>query len=82
MFHATRDASEFGLSPSRLDTSIANLYAAEALERICSEGLQVHDANGFQKGHALECFYQFDRSRHITAGLDDVQKNQIRSEII
>ena len=63
--------------PRRLDSSIANLYSAEMLERVVSEALQIHGANGYQQGHPLEYLYRFARARRIAAGTDEIQKNQI-----
>jgi alkylation response protein AidB-like acyl-CoA dehydrogenase len=66
-----------GTQPGRMETSIAKLYSAEILEEVVSESLQIHGANGFQKGHALEYLYRFARGRRIAAGTDEIQKNTI-----
>ena len=63
--------------PRRLDSSIANLYSAEMLERVVSEALQIHGANGYQQGHPLEYLYRLARARRLAAGTDEIQKNQI-----
>lgn len=70
-------AIETDSAPSRLDTSIANYYSATMLERVTSESLQIHGANGYQQGHALEYLYRFARGRRIAAGTDEIQKNTI-----
>jgi alkylation response protein AidB-like acyl-CoA dehydrogenase len=71
------DAAKGGSTPSRRDSSIANLYSAEILEQVVSEALQIHGANGYQKGHPLEYLYRFARSRRIAGGTDEIQKNTI-----
>jgi alkylation response protein AidB-like acyl-CoA dehydrogenase len=76
-FSAGRSAVEAGHVPDRLDTHIANLYAGEMLEQVVSESLQIHGANGFQRGHPLEYLYRFARSRRIAGGTDEIQKNTI-----
>ncbi len=81
VFNAAKRASEANSEPSRLDTSIANLYSAEVLERTCSESLQIHGANGYQRGHPMEYLYRFGRSRRIAAGTDEIQKNQIANAL-
>jgi alkylation response protein AidB-like acyl-CoA dehydrogenase len=81
VFNAAKRASQANTEPSRLDTSMANLYAAEVLERTASEALQIHGANGFQKGHPMEYLYRFGRSRRIAAGTDEVLKNQVAAAL-
>jgi alkylation response protein AidB-like acyl-CoA dehydrogenase len=56
---------------------MAKLYSTERAERIVSESLQIHGANGYQRGHALEYLYRMARGRRLAAGTDEIQKNQI-----
>lgn len=72
-----KTATETDTPPSRLNTSIANYYSATMVERVVSEALQIHGANGYQQGHELEYLYRFARSRRIAAGTDEIQKNTI-----
>lgn len=72
-----KDAHQNREPPRRMASSIANLYSAEMLERVVSESLQIHGANGYQQGHPLEYLYRFGRARRIAAGTDEIQKNQI-----
>ena len=67
--------------PRRLDSSIANLYSAEMLERVVSEALQIHGANGYQQGHPLEYLYRFQRGFRLAGGTDEIQKNQIATRL-
>jgi alkylation response protein AidB-like acyl-CoA dehydrogenase len=47
------------------------------VERVVSEALQVHGANGYQLGHPLEYLYRLARGRRLAAGTDEIQKNTI-----
>lgn len=76
---AGRQAAERGDVPDRMDSSIATLVAAESAERVVSEALQIHGANGYQRGHPIEYLYRFVRGFRIGAGTDEIQKNQIAS---
>ena len=64
-------------TPDRLQTSIAKLYSSETVERVVSEALQIHGANGYQQGHPLEYLYRMARGRRIAAGTDEIMKNNI-----
>lgn len=77
MYSAAEAAEARGGIPDRLATHIANLYSGEKLERVVSESLQIHGANGYQRGHPLEYLYRFARGRRIAAGTDEIQKNTI-----
>ncbi len=78
---AARKTTERGDVPDRLDSSIATLYAAESAERVVSEALQIHGANGYQQGHPIEYLYRFVRGFRIGAGTDEIQKNQIAAVV-
>jgi alkylation response protein AidB-like acyl-CoA dehydrogenase len=72
-------AHETGDPPDRMAASIAKLHSAEMIERVVSEALQIHGANGYQQGHPLEYLYRFARARRIAGGTDEIVKNQIAS---
>ena len=76
-YRAAIEARESDASPDRLQTSLAKLYSGEMVERVVSEALQVHGANGYQRGHPLEYLYRLARGRRLAAGTDEVQKNGI-----
>jgi len=76
-YAAAGAAEQAGGVPDRLSTHIANLWSGEILEEVASEALQIHGANGYQRGHPIEYFYRFARSRRIAAGTDEIQKNTI-----
>lgn len=67
--------------PNRVDASIAKLYSGEMVERVVSEALQIHGANGYQQGHPLEYLYRLARGRRLAAGTDEIQKNTIADAI-
>lgn len=76
---AGQRAYEQGGVPDQFETAIAMLFTAEIAERVVSEALQIHGANGYQRGHPLEYLYREVRGRRIGAGTDEMQKNQIAS---
>lgn len=76
-YRAALTAATTGNPPDRLETSIAKLVSSEAVERVVSEALQIHGANGYQRGHPLEYLYRLARGRRIAAGTDEIQKNNI-----
>jgi alkylation response protein AidB-like acyl-CoA dehydrogenase len=80
-YRAALNAREAGEAPDRLETSLAKLYSGEMVERVTSEALQIHGANGYQQGHPLEYLYRQARGRRLAAGTDEVQKNQIASAL-
>jgi len=78
---AGRNAAERGDRPDRLESSLATLYASEFAEEVVSEALQIHGANGYQRGHPIEYLYRFVRGFRIGAGTDEIQKNQIAATL-
>lgn len=81
IYTATTAAEEENRPPDRLRTSIAKLYSVETAERVVSESLQIHGANGYQQGHPLEYLYRLVRGFRIAAGTDEMQKNTIASAL-
>ena len=80
-YRAAVNAHEQGRIPDRVDASIAKLYSGEMVERVVSESLQIHGANGYQQGHPLEYLYRLARGRRLAAGTDEIQKNTIADAI-
>lgn len=76
-FRAAEDASDRGDAPRRIHSSLAKLHAAQMLERVASEALQIHGANGYQQGHGIEYLYRFGRRNRLAGGTDEIQKNTI-----
>jgi alkylation response protein AidB-like acyl-CoA dehydrogenase len=76
-YNAVQRARRSGNPPGRLETSIAKLYAAEMAEHVTSEAVQIHGANGYQRGHPVEYLYRLARGRRIAGGTDEIQKNTI-----
>nr|WP_272913427.1 acyl-CoA dehydrogenase family protein [Halococcus sediminicola] len=80
-YRAALTAHDQGRIPDRLETSMAKLYSTERAERVVSEALQIHGANGYQRGHPLEYLYRLARGRRLAAGTDEIQKNQVASAL-
>ena len=80
-YRAATKARQQDRIPDRVNASIAKLYSGEMVERVVSEALQVHGANGYQQGHPLEYLYRLARGRRLAAGTDEVQKNTIADAI-
>lgn len=74
---AAEDAISEGRIADPLQTSIAKLYSAEIAERVVSESLQLHGANGYQQGHPLEYLHRYVRGFRIAGGTDEIMKNTI-----
>lgn len=80
-YTSAKTAVEQGRIPDPFRTSIAKLYAAEAVDDIVDESLQIHGANGYQQGHPLEYLYRFVRGHRIAGGTDEIMKNTIASHL-
>lgn len=74
---AAEDAISEGRVADPLQTSIVKLYSGEMAERVVSEALQIHGANGYQQGHPLEYLHRFVRGFRIAGGTDEIMKNTI-----
>jgi alkylation response protein AidB-like acyl-CoA dehydrogenase len=74
---AGKRALEQDDTPDPLLTSAANLFSGEIAQDIVTESLQIHGANGYQKGHPLEYLYRFARSYQLGGGTDEIMKNTI-----
>lgn len=81
-YRAALNALERGEPPNRFESSLAKLKSSQVVERVVSEALQIHGANGYQQGHPLEYLYRLARGRRIAAGTDEIQKNNIASEVL
>lgn len=77
--YQTAESAVTAGSPNPLNANISKLYSSEAAERVISEALQVHGANGYQQGHRLEYLYRFVRGYRIAGGTDEIHKNTISS---
>lgn len=77
IYDAVRSAVQQDGVPEPVETHIANLYAGEMAERVVSESLQIHGANGYQRGHPLEYLYRLQRGYRIAGGTDEIQKNTV-----
>lgn len=80
-YRVAEDALNRGGAPARKEASMTKLFSAEMVEDVVSEALQVHGANGYQQGHPLEYLYRLARGRRLAAGTDEIQRNQIATEL-
>lgn len=63
--------------PSRLQTSVAKVFANEMAEEVASDAVQIHGANGYMKGHPAEYIYRKVRGRKIAGGTVEIHRNGI-----
>lgn len=75
--NAAADARAEDRIADPLQTSIVKLYATRTAQQVVDEALQIHGANGYQQGHALEYLYRFVRGNRIAGGTDEMMKNTI-----
>ena len=61
--------------------AIAKLYATEAAQRVVDVALQVHGAQGLQRGHLLEKLYREVRATRIYEGTSEIQREVIAREL-
>jgi len=76
-YNATQSAIQRDRIPAPLETSVAKLFAAEAVDDIVDEAVQLHGANGYQQGHPAEYLYRFVRGHRIAGGTDEIMRNSI-----
>ncbi|WP_255152174.1 acyl-CoA dehydrogenase family protein [Halorarius halobius] len=76
-YQAAMSAIDNDGTPDKIETSIAKFRSAEMVEEVVSESLQIHGANGYQKGHPLEYLHRMARGRRIAGGTPEVQRNSI-----
>ena len=70
--HAARLA-EAG-KPCAKEAAIAELFASEMAERVCSDALQVHGGYGYLQDFPVERYYRDVRVCKIYEGTSDIQK--------
>lgn len=75
-YRAAATGVEHGV-PDPLETMIAKYYSARMCESVVSDALQIHGANGYQRGHPLEYLYRFARGYKLAGGTNEIQKNTI-----
>lgn len=65
--------------PDRLHSSMVKLHAAQMVDDVVDQALQIHGANGYEQGHPIEQLYRISRRWRIAGGTDEIQKNGIAS---
>ena len=76
-YHAAFRADARDRAPDPMSTAMAKLFAGRTGERVVSEALQIHGANGYQQGHPLEYLHRFVRAYRIAGGTDEMQQNVV-----
>lgn len=67
--------------PSRMQTSIAKVFANEIAEDIASDAVQIHGANGYMQGHPVEYIYRKVRGRLIAGGTVEIHREGIVNDL-
>ncbi|RQG95431.1 acyl-CoA dehydrogenase family protein [Natrarchaeobius chitinivorans] len=78
---AARRAVEMDRFPTRMEASIAKLYAARMVDHVVDEAVQINGANGYVRGHELEYLYRLARLNRIAGGTDEIQRNSIATQL-
>jgi len=79
VFQAVQSAITSGSDglPSRLQTSVAKVFANEIGVEIADAAVQIHGANGYMQGHPVEYIYRKVRGRAIAGGTVEIHRNGI-----
>jgi len=67
--------------PSRLETSMAKVFANEAGQAVVDDALQLHGAQGYSKDSPLEYLYRLVRGWKIAGGTVEIQRNMIARDL-
>ena len=62
-------------------SAIAKLYATETAQFVVDAALQIHGAQGLEKGHLLEHLYRDVRATRIYEGTSEIQREVIAREL-
>jgi alkylation response protein AidB-like acyl-CoA dehydrogenase len=77
VYQSATSAVENDRVPDPLEATIAFLHSGEVADFVVDEALQMHGANGYMKGHALEYLYRLIRGFRLGGGTDEIQRNTI-----
>ena len=61
--------------------AIAKLFATETAQRVIDISLQIHGAQGLQRGHLLEKLYREVRATRIYEGTSEIQREVVAREL-
>lgn len=78
---AAQRAVQMDRFPTRMEASVAKLYAARMVDAVVDEALQINGASGYVRGHEIEYLYRLARLNRIAGGTDEIQRNNIASEL-
>ena len=65
-----------------MDTSVAKVFAAEAVNEVCHKALQIHGGHGYVKGNPAERYYRDGRLMDIGVGATEVMKQVIGTAVL
>jgi acyl-CoA dehydrogenase len=65
-----------------IKSSMAKLFATEAVQRIVDQALQIHGGTGVVAGHIMERLYRDVRALRIYEGTSEIQKLLIARELV
>ena len=81
VYHAAW-AHDFPGGDSKMQSSMAKLYATEAAQRIVDQALQIHGGSGLIAGSIMERLYRDVRALRIYEGTSEIQKVIIARELL
>jgi alkylation response protein AidB-like acyl-CoA dehydrogenase len=76
------NAAVAGRPASRVESSMAKLFATRMARDVVDGCLQLFGATGFMRGTATEYLYRFIRGNQISGGTSQIQKNIIGDAIV
>jgi len=68
--------------PSPTETSIAKVYAGQALKEVCDDCIQILGGYGYQKSYPVEARYREVRGGSIYSGTSQIHKNMIAAHVL
>lgn len=81
-YRAVWNSAAPGGRPSRMEASMAKLFATNVAAGIVDDALQFFGALGYMQGSPLEYLYRFVRGFRISGGTSQMQKNMISRELL
>jgi acyl-CoA dehydrogenase len=75
-------AHDSGAADAKLKSSMAKLFATEAVQRIVDQALQIHGGVGLVSGSIMERLYRDVRALRIYEGTSEIQKIVIARELL
>jgi acyl-CoA dehydrogenase len=80
VYHAAA-CYDAGAERVRKEAAMAKLYATETAQEVVDAAVQIHGAQGLERGHRLEHLYRDVRSPRIYEGTSEIQRTIIAREL-